>query len=443
MSAVLESTANQIILAALLDSGIIRPDQVPSADDTATALARLNSLTKRWQAQGHHLWAQTEGIVFTDQGKESYLLGPSGDEATTADDFIGTTTTAALAALATAVTVADTTGMLGAAELITIDPISTQFWTATDATVTDTGNVITLTNSGAAAGFADFDLTCTVGETYRVRNGYTVGTGTEGAAFSVRDPVADTETVTSGTLTTSQTVNLTFTATQETMTFRFSNLSTDSGDTSILTSLSQIDTNSGDNIGIKQDDNTRHWTKIVEVLTSTTLEIETGMISAAASGAQVFTFTDFMERPMRIYNERTETIGQNNEIPAYKWTRQEYMQQTIKQSQGTIIQLYYNPRLVDGELFIWQTASDCNQVANFTFDRPLQVSEDQLDSPDFPSEWFDALKWNLALQLLSGYSVDPNTAQMVMGNAQTSLEDALDFDEETGSLYVMPDSRGR
>ena len=112
-----------------------------------------------------------------------------------------------------------------------------------------------------------------------------------------------------------------------------------------------------------------------------------------------------------------------------------------KDSQGTIIQLYYNPRLVNRQLFVWQTALDCNQVAFFTFDRPLQVADDQLDSPDFPSEWFDALKWNLALQLLSGYTVPATIAQMVLVNAQSSLDEALDFDEETGSLYVMPDFR--
>ena len=214
MSAVLESPANQIIVAALLDSGIIRPDQVPSSEDTAIALARLNSMTKRWQAQGHHLWAQTEGIVFLDEAKESYLLGPTGDEATTADDFIGTTITEDADETVTSITVADTTGMLGAAEIITIDPISVQFWTTTDATVTDTSSVITLINSTTAAGFAEFNLTCTVGQTYRTRNGYTVGTGKAGEVFSVRDPVADTESVTSGTLTIDQTVDLTFTATQ-------------------------------------------------------------------------------------------------------------------------------------------------------------------------------------------------------------------------------------
>ncbi len=440
MAAVLESTANQIIRAALLDSSIIRPDQVPSAEDIATSLARLNTMTKRWQAQGHHLWAQTEGIVFMDQGKESYLLGPTGDEATTADDFIGTTTTADLSASTTTITVGSTDGMLGAAEIITIDPISAQFWTPTDADVSVVGDNLRVTNNSAAAGFADFDLTCTVGQTYRVVSDFVFGSAS-GGSFSIRDPVADSEIITSGILFVDTTVTFEFVATQETMTFRLKNASFADTDFSELSSLSQIDKASGDNIGIKQDDNTRHWSTIVEVVSTTVLEINTSLVTDAASGAQVFTFTDFIERPMRIYNERTETIGQNNEIPAYKWSRQQYMQQTIKDSEGTIIQLYYNPRLIDGELFVWQTASDCNQVAFFTFDRPLQISDDLIDKPDFPSEWFDALKWNLAAQLLPGYGVPAQAAQLVMANAASSLQEALAFDEETGSLYVMPDKR--
>jgi alpha-tubulin suppressor-like RCC1 family protein len=796
MAAVLESTANEIILAALLDSGIIRPDEIPTSEDTATALSRLNTMTKRWQAQGHHLWAQTEGIAFMDQGKESYFLGPSGDEATTVDDFIGTTTTADLAADAVTISVDSTEGMLGASEQISIDPISTQFWAAGNGGILSaiSGN-LSVANGSDGASFADFTLDVEVGKTYRVTavysggtspsviepatifgtganiegglgtgntdstfvftaadttdfdwiavsvgeehscainadgeifssglnfsgqlglgneidklfftqessgatnwdsisaglnftsamaggkifgtglneegelglgttsnvdvftqetlgatnwtaavsgethqialnaNGeiYTVGEnfsgqlgqgGTSnlstftkvgsatdwvaiGAGFdtsfaiksdgtlhaaglngsgqlglgdltdrdvftqvgtdtnwvaveasefsayaqkvdgswyatglnvrgqlgigstidkdvftlvlggndwttfsaasfsalalksdgsfwgvgwnfdgqlgqgdnddrfetfislsdsigwsaiaeglndslgifstpstklSIIDPVTG-EDLQSETTDTLGDVVLEFTATQTEMSFRLSNVLSAATASVAISSLNFICLSDGDFIGIKQDDNTRHWTTIVEVVDDTTLEIDTGMVSAVTSGAQVFTFTDLIERPMRIYNERTETIGQNNEIPSYKWSRQEYMQQTIKDSQGTVIQMYYNPELGNGRLYVWQTAADCNQVVNFTFDRPLQVSDDQLDSPDFPSEWFEALKWNLAVQLLSGYAVDQNTAQLVMANAQSSLEEALDFDEETGSLYVQP-----
>jgi len=438
MTAVLDRTANEIIRSALRASGIIRPDRIPKAADTATGLEILNNLTKRWQAQGRHLWAQTEGVVFMDAGKESYLLGPSGDEATKDDDLITTTTTADLAALATTVSLTDTTGMLGAANLITISPISTQFWTATLATITEAGVGIRIANSGAAAGNGDFDLTTIAADEYRVEVGYTVGTSSS-AVISVIDPT-DSTVLATETVSASATVVLDFTATQTTLTLRVKNVSTTSGHTSEVSDVQLFNDADGDKIGIKQDDNTRHWTTIKKVDSSTQVTINTGMVSVAASGAQVFTFTTIIDRPLRIYNERSATIGQNNEIPAFKWSRQEYMQQPLKSGQGgTVTQLYYSPQLTNGRLYVWQTASNCNQVVRFTFDRPLQIASSQTDNPEFPSEWFDALKWNVALEMIPEYSVPAARAQEIRVNATESLEDALDFDEEQGDLNVQPD----
>jgi len=438
MTAVLERTANEIIRSALRAAGIIRPDEVPAAEDSSTGLEILNNLLKRWQAQGNHLWSQTEGVVFMDVGKESYFVGPSGDEATTQDDLITTTTTADLAALATTIAVTDTTGMLGALNLITIDPISTQFWTDGNSGVTTVvSGELVLTNGAATAGFSDFTLTCVPGDVYIVRGGYKKGTSVSGV-LSIIDPT-DSSVLATSTVPTTQTVSLEFTATQTSMTFRLANTSAVSGETSLLTSLTQINKGDGDTIGIKQDDNTRHWTNIVEVLSSTSLEINVGMVSAATSGVQVFTFSTIIDRPLRIYNERTETIGNDNEIPAFKWSRQEYMQQPTKSSQGTVIKMYYSPQLTNGRLYVWQTAQNCNQVANFTFDRPLQVAEEQSDNPEIPSEWFDALKWNIAREMIAEYGVTAGRAQIIVATAAESLEEALDFDEQNDFVSVQPD----
>lgn len=436
-SAVLETTAREIIDAAFLDSGIHEPDETLVPEDTATGLARLNSMTKSWQAQGNHLWSQTEGIVFLTVGQESFKLGPTGDFATREDDFIDTTTTADLIAGDVNIPVVSTTGMLGAPNLITIDPISLQFWTDGNSGVTSVvSGELVLTNGAATAGFSEFSLTCTVGDTYRTRNGYTPGTSA-GATFSIIDPVTavvlDTETVTVTSI-----VDLTFVATQEIMTLRFANVSTTDTEDSNLTSLEQINKEDGDFIGIRQDDNTRHWTKIVEVVDATNLTINIGVVAPSPSGFTVFTFSELIDRPMSVYYPRSETIGFDNTVSITMWTRNQYMRQTNKKTQGTTTQIYYSPQLREGELFVWQTAIDADQIVRFTFNRPLQVSTDQLDNPDFPSEWFDALKWNLARQLLPGYSVPPTTIQVVMENAAESLDIALSFDEEMGSLFMQP-----
>lgn len=442
-SAVLTVTARQIALAALRASGIIRPDEEPVAEDLATAIEAMNFLIKAWQAQGNHLWSQEEGVVFANVAQRKYLLGPGGDEACMDDDLIKTTLTAEAAALATTITVADTTDMLGAPDLLTVNPLSsTSLWAGTNATVTNPGgNTITVTNSGAAAGFADYTMeNLTVGDTYLADYTYDKGTSA-GCTFSVVDLTGPTTLVTE-TETASTSGVLEFTATQTSLSFRVENTSTTTSEDSTITLLELRNKADGDFVGIKQDDNTRHWTNIVRVVSSTSLDINAGMVSVAASGQTVFTFTELIDRPLRIYNPRTETIGSENEFPIHKWTRSEYMDQPTKDSQGTIVQLYYSPQLTNGALYVWQVASDCNQVARFTYDRPLDISTDQLDNPDFPSEWFNALKWTTAREIVPEYRVSDTRAARIEKNAALHLELALSFDEETGDTSIRPDYEG-
>lgn len=91
----------------------IRTAETPlEAFEIQDALNQLNLMLKGWQNQGLHLWTEEEGIIFLDVGKENYLLGSTGDEATNLDDFIGTTLTAAKVATDTVIEVSSTTGMI-------------------------------------------------------------------------------------------------------------------------------------------------------------------------------------------------------------------------------------------------------------------------------------------------------------------------------------------
>jgi len=106
-------------------------------------LNALNLMLKGWQAQGLHLWTEEEGIIFLDVGKENYLLGPTGDEATTIDDFVGTTITSTLAADVVIIPVVSSTGML-AGDFVGIQlDDKTRHWTTIFSV--DTSTQITLT----------------------------------------------------------------------------------------------------------------------------------------------------------------------------------------------------------------------------------------------------------------------------------------------------------
>ncbi len=268
----------------------------------------INLMLKAWQGQGMHLWGAEEGVLFLDVGKENYLLGPSGDEATTLDDFVGTTTTAAKIA-------------------------------------TDTIMAVTSTANMTAADFA----------------------------------------------------------------------------------------------GVELDDGTRHWTTIATVDSSIQATLTVGLPSAAKSGSTMFTFTSLIQRPLRISSSRRKTFAQDNEIPVNSWTRQEYFDQVNKASQGTVVNAYYSPLLVNGRYYVWQTASNVNDLVRFSFERPIQDIDLSTETLDIPVEWQETVIYNGAVRLAAIYSVPAEKLATVAALAVAFLDDMLGWDEEVESIFMQPD----
>jgi len=399
-------------------------------------LQSLNIMVKSWDSQGLHLWKREEGILFLDAGVTSYLLGPNGAEATTVDDFVNTELSVAAIASDTTITVNSTTNMSGASDIFTVNQATViGSWTPTNATVAVASDKLTITNTAALAGFAELSLTdLIVGRDYRVTYGYEVGTSTS-ATFSV---VSDSIILVTETVSSNQTSTLDFTATQTTATFRAANVSTTSGETTLVTAANYVDQSTGDFVGIQLDDSTRQWLKIVSI-SGFVLSLNGTIDSASALDNTVFTFSNLIERPLRVESARRGTINEQSEIPLNKWSRQQYFAQTNKTSEGISTNFYYTPKLDNGEMFIWQTASSINQFVKFTFQRPLQDFDSVSNNPDFPVEWTKALIWNLAVDLGPEYDVAENKMNRIERRAEQYLDDILGFDEEVTSLNVQPD----
>lgn len=105
-------TARRIIDSAFGKIGVKVQEQPLQDPEFQDGIDALNLMIKSWSAQGLHLWAKDEGILFLDVGKTDFLLGPSGDEACQFDDFIGTTTTTAKVTNDTVIDLALTTNMV-------------------------------------------------------------------------------------------------------------------------------------------------------------------------------------------------------------------------------------------------------------------------------------------------------------------------------------------
>lgn len=122
-------TAEKVIDKAFGKIGVKVAEQALQPEEIQDGLDALNLMVKSWQAQGLHLWAKDEGVLFLDVGKTDFNLGPSGDEATRLDDFIGTTSTIAKIVNDKVFPVASTVGMaIGDKAGIELDD-NTRHWT--------------------------------------------------------------------------------------------------------------------------------------------------------------------------------------------------------------------------------------------------------------------------------------------------------------------------
>lgn len=196
----------------------------------------------------------------------------------------------------------------------------------------------------------------------------------------------------------------------------------------------------GDVIGVRLDDGTRQWTTILSIPSTTSVKLTTALTGAAAIDNSVFTFTSLIPRPMRILQLRRDKIGNtDDEIESLKWSRDEYFAQPNKSSQGDLVNWYYTPELTKGRLYVWQTSNDADKVARFTYSRPIDVTNDTADAPDFPSEWFRMLKYNLAVEVAPEYKVPINRLEKLELKANELLEDALGYDVEDDSMSLQPD----
>lgn len=196
----------------------------------------------------------------------------------------------------------------------------------------------------------------------------------------------------------------------------------------------------GDFVGIRLDTNIRHWTKILLIPSSTTVTITDAMPSAAAISNSVFTFTSLIPRPLRLLQVRRDTIDSlDEEIESDLWSRQEYFAQPNKASQGDLVQWYYTPELVNGRIYVWQTSNNVDKVARFTYERPIDINVTTGDNPDFPAEWFEMLKYNLAVRIATEYRTPADRINRIDLLAREMLENALGFDTEYDSMDLQPD----
>lgn len=196
----------------------------------------------------------------------------------------------------------------------------------------------------------------------------------------------------------------------------------------------------GDYIGIVLTAGTIHWTTISTIPTSTSLTISLGIVSAAASGKNVYTFTNRITQPLRITHlRRVQGSGTTQtEIPLTSMGRNEYLDISVKNISSLPNSYYYDRQLSAGILYLWPAPSDMSQYIKFTYERLIEDFDNASDSPDLPPQWLKALTFNLASDLAPTFNCVGPAYDKIDAKAMQYLEEAKEFDVESESVYLMP-----
>jgi len=147
-------------------------------------------------------------------------------------------------------------------------------------------------------------------------------------------------------------------------------------------------------------------------------------------------------KPLKIIQAFLRNTSSNIDIPVRIITREEYNRLGNKSSTGQPIQIFYEPGLTNGTLYVFPTP-DSTAITNTTliivYQRPFEDFVASSDNPDFPQEWYNAVKFGLAHLLAPEYGLPIQERQDLAARARETRATALSFGTEEGSFYFQAD----
>jgi len=160
------------------------------------------------------------------------------------------------------------------------------------------------------------------------------------------------------------------------------------------------------------------------------------------AGQNTYTYnTPKLLKPIQAWNRQTSS---QVDIPMRMISRQEYNILGNKSTTGNPIQLFFNPNLNSTEIKLFPTPDATSAAQNVIYivaQVPYQDFDTATDTPDFPQEWYEAIKYGLAVRLAGEYNIDIETRRTLTGEAAAIKQEALSFGTEETSLYFQRDWR--
>lgn len=195
----------------------------------------------------------------------------------------------------------------------------------------------------------------------------------------------------------------------------------------------------GDNIGIELSTGVRQWTTVDSLSSTDSVVLDSAITSDVSVGATVYIYTIGIAQPVRVLSVRYTDNYTANEIQTSQIAREDYYNLTDKSSTGNVNQWYFSRQIEGGVLNVWPIASSCKNVLRMTFIKPQTIPADQSENVKVPSEWFLALKFQLAADLGTTYNIDPQRLMILEQKAANYMQQARNNDQEYSSFSFAPE----
>ena len=193
-----------------------------------------------------------------------------------------------------------------------------------------------------------------------------------------------------------------------------------------------------DNIGIQLDDGTLQWTDISAggVVDSTNLNLDASLTDDAAVDNNVYTYTTIIDRPLVITEARLY-YDAGNEITLNPLNRDEWMELSNKETNGTPTSWYYDPQLDNGIFYLYPRPNEVSYYIKATARMPIQDFDAAGNDPDFPQECYRPIKFMLAEEISHEYSgIEHNSYLRLKRKADELYTVMKSWDAVYGSIFL-------
>lgn len=143
-------------------------------------------------------------------------------------------------------------------------------------------------------------------------------------------------------------------------------------------------------------------------------------------------------KPLKII-QALRTVSGGTNTPMNVYNRYDFNNLPSTSSEGEPVNFYYQPLRTTGTIRLWPTPDNSTTSITFHYVSPYEDMDSSANDFDFPSEWIQALIYNLAWALAPEYGIPPTDRGILQKEADYWHMYALSAGTEEGSIYIRPD----